>query len=595
MADLGTAYVNIVPKAQGISNNIENLIGGGAEGAGASAGGKAGTALLSTLGKVVSVAAVGKIVKDAFSAGGDLQQSFGGLDTLYGDASGLMQKLSMQAAGAGISMNDYAEQAVSFGAALKSAYGNSWEAANAANTAILDMADNAAKMGTPLESIQTAYQGFAKQNYTMLDNLKLGYGGTKSEMERLLADAQEISGVEYNIDNLGDVYSAIHVIQGELGLTGVAAAEAETTLTGSMGAAKASFENLLAAMTTGQGMDAAMENLAKSAGDLMGNIAKMMQPLAEQLPSVITGLFTTIGPQMVPLAINIVNTLLMGFVSSMPALITGGVNMLLALIQGLTTALPQLIAAVIAIIPQVQTALISALPQLIVAGIQLLIAIINGIVQSLPTLISTVVGMIPLIVSTLLENLPALVSAGIELLMAVLVGIIQTIPQLITFVPQLFDQCVSAFTSIDWASLGTELINGVVNGIKSGATKIFNALKDIAKNALNSAKAALGIGSPSRLFADEVGKWIPPGIAVGIEDNENVLTGSLASLVDYMRSELNADMYNGRIQPSVSESGVMQSGNNRPVINQYIETRPQTPVEIAAATAAYFEQARWSK
>lgn len=266
MANLGDAYINIIPKAPGIKNNIEGLIGD--SGAGEAAGKKVGAGFASTLKRVVVAAGIGKVIKDAFSAGGDLQQSFGGLETIYGEAAGAAKEFAMQAAEAGISANSYAEQAVSFGAALKQAYGGDTVAAmQAANTAIMDMADNSAKMGTDIGSIQAAYQGFAKQNYTMLDNLKLGYGGTRSEMERLLADAQELSGVEYNIDNLGDVYDAIHVIQEDLGLTGVAAAEAESTLTGSAAAMKASWTNLMAALTTGEGLDTAMENLIRSAAN----------------------------------------------------------------------------------------------------------------------------------------------------------------------------------------------------------------------------------------------------------------------------------------------------------------------------------------
>ena len=174
---LGDAYVNIIPKAPGISNKIEGLLSPGAESAGSTAGGKAGSALLSKLKGVVTVAAVGKIMKDAFSAGGDLEQSFGGLETIYGDAAEGAKQYAVQAASAGISANSYAEQAVSFGAALKQAFaGDTAKAMEAANTAIMDMADNSAKMGTDIGSIQTAYQGFAKQNYTMLDNLS-EFGG----------------------------------------------------------------------------------------------------------------------------------------------------------------------------------------------------------------------------------------------------------------------------------------------------------------------------------------------------------------------------------------------------------------------------------
>ena len=234
--ELGKAYVQIIPSAKGIGGAISKELDGEA----GSAGKSAGLNIAGALKGAIAAAGIGTALKSALEAGGNLQQSFGGLETLYGDAADAAKKYAVEAAQAGISANTYAEQAVSFGAALKSAFsGDTAKAAEAANTAIMDMADNAAKMGTPIENIQTAYQGFAKGQYQLLDNLKIGYGGTKTEMQRLLADASKLSGVEYNIDNLGDVYDAIHVIQQDLGLTGVAAAEASTTFTGSFEAMKA--------------------------------------------------------------------------------------------------------------------------------------------------------------------------------------------------------------------------------------------------------------------------------------------------------------------------------------------------------------------
>ena len=641
MADLGTAYVNIVPKAQGISKNIEGVINPGAESAGSSAGKKVGSSLLGTMAKIVSAAAVGKIIKDAFSAGGDIQQSFGGLETIYGDAAEAAKAYALEAASAGISANNYAEQAVSFGAALKKAFGGDTTAAmEAANTAIMDMADNSAKMGTDIGSVQAAYQGFAKQNYTMLDNLKLGYGGTKSEMDRLIRDAEKLDssfsvthkktkkGADEITYSYGDIVEAIHIVQGDLGLTGVAAAEAETTLTGSLGAVKASYQNLLAAMTTGEGLDTALQNFAKSGGSLLTNIMKMMQPLAQQLPTVITSIFSTLGPQMVPMAVDIVNSLVQGFISSLPALITGGVDMLLALIQGITTALPQLIDAVIAIIPQVVNALIAALPQLMTAGIELLMAIINGVVQSLPLLIAMAQKLIPQITSTLLANLPELLSAGLQILMAiingivnnlpqlisaitemipqiasaiiqnlpllistgmqillaVLSGILQVIPQLLQFVPQLFQKCKTAFSGIDWKSLGSQIINGIVNGIKTGATQIFNSLKDLAKNALSKAKEALGIGSPSKLFAQEVGRWIPPGVAMGIDDNLMPIQDSINGMVRVAA----ADFATASGAPAIGQT----QQNNAMDYDRLAAAIASRPIEIVGDTNKIFKVVR---
>lgn len=325
-AELGKAYVNIVPKADGISRKVEGLLDG--RGIGDSTGKKLGGGIVSGLKKIAIGAALGKVLKDAFASGGDLQQSFGGLETIYGDAAEAAKKYAESAALAGISANSHAEQAVSFGAALKQAYGGDTTAAmEAANMAILDMTDNAAKMGTPLESLQQAYQGFAKQNYTMLDNLKLGYGGTQAEMQRLLADAEKISGVKYDISNLGDVYNAIHVIQGELGLTGVAAEEAKTTLTGSFNAVKASWTNVMAALTTGRGLDTAMQNLTESVGFFTDNVLKMLSALGPQVPTLIFGV-------------------LQALISNAPALLMGGLEMAAQIAIGLVNGIPDLIGKI---------------------------------------------------------------------------------------------------------------------------------------------------------------------------------------------------------------------------------------------------------
>lgn len=322
MADLGKAYVQIIPKAEGISEKIKESVSPGAGKAGTSAG----NSFVGTFAKIAGGAAVGAAVykgmEAAIDEGAKLQQSYGGLDTLYGEASAAAKEYAMEAAKAGISANDYAEQAVSFGASLKAAFGGDTEAAvEAANTAIMDMADNAAKMGTPIESIQTAYQGFAKGQYQLLDNLKLGYGGTKSEMERLLKDASELSGKEYNIDNLGDVYDAIHVIQEDIGLTGVAAEEAATTFSGSFGAMKASAQNVLAMLSTGGDVGPAMAQLASAAGTfLFDNLVPMVGNVISAIPGLI-GTFIQEGA---------------------PTLIEQGRTLLTNLIEGLITGIPEM-------------------------------------------------------------------------------------------------------------------------------------------------------------------------------------------------------------------------------------------------------------
>ena len=339
-ADLGKAYVNIIPKAEGISANMESLLGGSEAGAGVQkAGSGLGSKLMTGLkvGAAAAGVAIGKIIKDSFEAGGKLEQSFGGLDTIFGDASAQAKEFAVQAASMGISANTYAEQAVGMGAALKQAFGGDTDAAvKAADMAIRDMADNAAKMGTPIENLQNAYAGFAKGNYTMLDNLKLGYGGTKTEMERLLADAEKFSGVKYDINNLGDVYEAIHVIQGELGLTGVSAEDAKGTLQGTTGAMKASWENLMAAMTTGEGLEAAMANMGESVSSFIDVVVRMGGTIAAQLPTVIK---------------ELANKAL----DNAPAFIASGAELMVKLAVGIVNGIPKVIAKLPEVFQRVKT------------------------------------------------------------------------------------------------------------------------------------------------------------------------------------------------------------------------------------------------
>lgn len=427
MPDLGNAYVNIVPRAPDIQSKVEGLLSGGGAGAGAErAGLSIGKKLMGGIAAIGIGAAIGETIKSAFEAGGDLEQSFGGLDTIYGEASAAAKQFAMDAAQAGISANDYAEQAVSFGASLKQAFGGDTTAAvNAANTAIMDMADNAAKMGTPIENLQNAYQGFAKQNYTMLDNLKLGYGGTKQEMERLLADAEKFSGIHYDISNLGDVYQAIHVIQGELGLTGVAAEEASTTLQGSMNSVKASWENVMAALTTGEGLETAMDNLTKAVGAFAENVLRMLSELAPQLPGLILGLADVI-----------------------------------------------------------------------------------------------------------LDNAPEFIAAGVELIAQLAVGLIAGLPDLLAKIPEIFDRMRAAFAQYDWGEIGINIVRGLINGLASAASGLWQSINNMAESAWQRAKNALGISSPSKVFADEVGQWIPAGMAEGIEDNLDPVSKATQLMTD---------------------------------------------------------------
>ena len=376
MATLGTAYVQIVPSAQGIKGSMTNILGGEAEAAGTSSGSK----FAAFAKKAITAAAIGTVVKAALSEGAKLQQSyFGGLDTLYGEAAEKAREYARAASEAGISMNSYSEQAVSFGAALKNAYGgDTTKAIEAANKAILDMADNSAKMGTDIESVQMAYQGFAKQNYTMLDNLKLGYGGTKTEMERLLADAEKLTGVHYDINNLGDVYDAIHAIQGDLGLTGVAAEEASETFSGSFNAMKAAAQNFLGSLTIGEGVSESLSTLMSSASTFFfGNFLPMIGTLVRSLPSAIA----TFLRQGLPMLVTNISSLL----TSLGAYISGVANGISsATVQKwLSTNLPKILSAGGQLIGHLAKALITNLPKIIGAIAKIGAAIISGLGKSL--------------------------------------------------------------------------------------------------------------------------------------------------------------------------------------------------------------------
>lgn len=373
---LGTAYVQIVPSAQGIKGSITNVLGGEAETAGTSLGGKIG----SFAKKAITAAGIGtaavKGIKAALDEGAKLQQSYlGGVETLYGEAAEAVREHARAAASYGISMNDYSEQAVSFGAALKQAYGGDVvKAAKAADMAIQDMADNSAKMGTDVSSIQQAYQGFARGQYQLLDNLKLGYGGTRGEMERLLADAEAFSGVHYDIDNLGDVYEAIHVIQGELGLTGVAAAEASTTFSGSFGAMKAAAQNFLGSLALGEGVSAAMTNLINTVTTFFfGNFIPMLGQLVMSIPPAI-GTFLQQG---LPLLIASIQSML----TSLTAWVAGLANSLTSqkVSQWLSTTLPQIIIAGTKLIGKLAETFIVNLPKIVSAIARIGASIVTGL------------------------------------------------------------------------------------------------------------------------------------------------------------------------------------------------------------------------
>lgn len=342
MSEIGTAYVNIVPKSNGLQNQISSMMNGAAGPAGTSAGHMMGAKMKAALGAAAIGAgvAIAAGISKSLSEGAKLEQSIGGIETLFKKSSDTVIKNARQAyKTAGVSANEYMEQVTSFSAGLiKSLDGDTQKAASVSDMAIRDMADNANKMGTSVESIQNAYQGFAKQNYTMLDNLKLGYGGTKGEMERLLADAEKLSGQKYDISNLSDVYNAIHVIQGELGITGTTAKEAGETLAGSFNSMKAAFTDLMGNLAMGENVNESMKALVDTIVTFVGNnLIPAIGRIFQSLPSAIDGFIESGAPEMIEKAVDAID-------KAAPKMAEVGADLVVKLGAGFIKALPKIIS-----------------------------------------------------------------------------------------------------------------------------------------------------------------------------------------------------------------------------------------------------------
>ena len=586
--EIAKAYVQIIPQMKGVKADLENELGGSA----ASTGEKTGLNFVGALKNVIAGAAIGKVVKDALDAGGALQQSFGGLETIYGEAAEGMKDMAVQAAAAGISANDYAEQAVSFGAALKQAYGgDTVKAAEAANAAIMAVADNSAKMGTDIGSVTAAFQGFAKGNYTLLDNLKLGYGGTKTEMERLLADAEKLTGVHYDIDNLGDVYNAIGAIQENLGVAGVAAKEAQTTFSGSFGAMKAALQNFYAMLTTGGDVTGALDALVQSASTfLIGNllpmvgniiaaipglIAQGLQTIAVQAPIIleqlvgmvreilanlqtasmsiletmggdsvmrlIDGIVTQI-PMLLEQAVQIIGSFARMFMQNLPQIQQKGAEMLERLISGIMEALPGLITTVGDLVVSFADTLASNAPTIMTQGVQMILTIVQGITSSLPQILTAAVTVITTLIGTLAEHLPEILETGITILLMLIEGLLKAIPDVVAAIPQIIQSIVNTFSEFNWAEIGHNIMEGIKNGILSKIDSVIEAAKSGAQRVLDAAKGFLQIGSPSKVFAREVGRWIPEGIAMGIRENMDSVTDEMRRAADLTEMAYSANV-----------------------------------------------------
>lgn len=566
--------------------------------------------------------------KAAMESTAALEQNMGGVETLFkGSADTVIANAKRAYTTAGMSANQYMETVTSFSASLLQSLGGDTEkAAAAADQAIIDMSDNANKMGTSIESIQAAYQGFAKQNYTMLDNLKLGYGGTKTEMERLLADASKLSGVKYDISNLNDVYEAIHVIQGELGITGTTAAEASATIEGSMNAAKAAYDNFLNGTITGEEFAA---TLATAAENVASNLAVIIQNFADQLPGIVAviserlpGMLATLGPPILDALMAIAQSaltvgediaksiadgvkqngpeiltqageIITGFLDKVttayPDLVSKGYEMVGKLADGLLQNAPAAITAIGNLLTMMLNNLLTGLPQMLESGVQLIQHLASGLIQNGPEVLTAIGEVLLQLITTIAEHLPEILQKGIELIGQLAAGLIQAIPDAIAGMDQVLQNLGDAVKAIDWPALGKAIIDGIIAGLKSAGEALFGAMKGLATEALGAAKGVLGIKSPSKVFRDEVGAMIPEGMAVGVEENAHMVSDAVESMASGLAVDADLNL------PDMSAIGADIGATISATTSQTIEV----PVmldgrEIARASAWYMnEQLAW--
>lgn len=512
------------------------------------------------------VAALGTACINAYA---DYEQLVGGVETLFKDSADTIQTYADNAyKTAGLSANEYMETVTSFSASLlQSLDGDTEKAAAAADLAITDMADNANKMGTAMESIQYAYQGFAKQNYTMLDNLKLGYGGTKEEMQRLLADAEKLSGVKYDLSSYADVVEAIHVIQTEMGITGTTAEEASTTIQGSVASMKAAWANLMVGMADDtQDFDLLLSNFIESIGTVADNLlprigiviegmGKLVAGLAPEIASALPTLTNELLPNLVELgvqsisalvqgiqengdslaagALSIVGTLAEGIAELLPMVADTAASLVVSLADGLTESLPNIIPIAIETISTLVENLTENANTVIDAGIQIILALGEGLIAALPQLIETIPQIVINIANVINDNAPKLVDTALYLITRLAVGLVQAIPTLVVNIPKIIEAIVAAFMAFQWLNLGKQLIDGVANGVK----KAGKSMAEAAKNAFSKFKAKI-TGSEVATELKSIGKYIIDGIVGGIKNSLSRIANVAGKIKDTLLSKL---------------------------------------------------------
>ena len=522
------------------------------------------------MGAVVTAAAaaavsLGKAVVESYA---EYEQLVGGVDTLFKDSSATLQEYANNAyKTAGMSANDYMSTVTSFSASLISSLGGDTEAAvKYADMAITDMADNANKMGSDIATIQTAYQGFAKQNYTMLDNLKLGYGGTKTEMERLLADAQAISGIEYDISSYADVVSAIHVIQESMGVAGATAAEAEHTIEGSMNSMKAAIDNLIVGFGNADAdIEMLCNNVVDAFQDVLTNITPVIENIIAALPTALNALLTTVGellptlldtvvdlfsqvlntiltmlPELIPVVIDALMTIVNTLIENLPLLIDAAIQIVMSLVQGIGEALPTLIPVAVQAVITIVQSLIENLPMILDAALQLIMGLAEGLLAALPMLIEQLPAIILGIVDFFIGAIPQIIEVGVKLLIALVQNLPTIIVEIVKAVPQIIAGLVSAFGQGvgQLAEVGGNLVRGLWQGIQSLASWLWDKVSGWISSIWDGICDFFGIHSPSDEMA-WVGEMLVKGLSGAIDSSGKDAVKS----AQHMAEDINSVMH----------------------------------------------------
>ena len=487
-----TAVTALVSKSVGAFADYEQLTGGVETLFGA--GGRSVEEYAQSVGKSVS----------------DIQGKY---DSLMSAQNAVLENANKAYMTAGMSANEYMDTVTGFSASLISSLGGDTnKAADYANSALVDMSDNANKMGTDMESIKNAYQGFAKQNYTMLDNLKLGYGGTQEEMKRLLSDAEKLTGQRYDISSFADITQAIHAIQTQMDITGTTAKEASTTISGSWGSLKAAFQNVLVGLTTGgdmfdQSLDALIntavtfgQNIIPAIKGALSGVGYLIEGLAPVIGETIPPLINDLAPTLANSAVSLISSLVNGLTQSatqfseclsnmiivavagissvVPQLLDAASKIVSNLMQGLTNSMPQIVNGAVTLIEGLVDGLVDNVPLLVMGAVQLVASLANGLIANLPRIIDAGVNLITGIVSASYSMMPQIIQNGMQLVVNLAVGLVRAIPQLIAALPRITGAIVKGFKSVNWFDLGLQLIKSIWEGIKSIGSEMWNGVKE---------------------------------------------------------------------------------------------------------------------